>query len=321
MVGGWEFYLRQKGVPISYDDAAELWSDKRAKVYGPSDGATVFIGSSRIKYDLDINTWRKITGKDAIQLAMEGNSPLTILEDLGNDPEFKGNLVVDITEELFFALAPPYNTQPQGNINYYHKETYAQKASFQLSHIVESHFVFLNKKFLSLNAVLDNLSIPNRPGVMGEPRFPMDFWCVDFDRQDRMSSRFLTDKDLQHRVTDVWSFFLGIFQSLPPPKDNPVPVVLQKAKHAVDKIRARGGDVLFIRTPSSGYFWEKEQLLFKKERFWNPLIVTTHCKGIYFTDYPTINQFKCIEWSHLSPAQAVVFTTEFIKLLPQSFVN
>jgi len=81
VIGGWEVYLRNKGVTISYDNGKELWADKRAMVYEPSDKTTVFIGSSRIKYDLDIDTWQKITGRHAVQLAIEGSSPMPILTD------------------------------------------------------------------------------------------------------------------------------------------------------------------------------------------------------------------------------------------------
>ncbi len=53
----WEIHLRNQGNKISYDDNEALWSDKRAMVYQAIDKATVFAGSSRIKYDLDIPTW------------------------------------------------------------------------------------------------------------------------------------------------------------------------------------------------------------------------------------------------------------------------
>jgi len=53
-IGSWELYLRSKGIQIAYDDGKELWSDKRAMVYEPADKATVLIGSSRNKYDIDI---------------------------------------------------------------------------------------------------------------------------------------------------------------------------------------------------------------------------------------------------------------------------
>ena len=76
----WELHLRHQGNKLTYDDNEALWADKRARVYEPADKATVFIGSSRIKYDLDIDTWRTLTGKDAIQLANVGSSPRAVLD-------------------------------------------------------------------------------------------------------------------------------------------------------------------------------------------------------------------------------------------------
>ena len=125
VIGGWELYLRHTGVVLSYDNGKELWADKRARVYEPK--TTVFIGSSRIKYDLDIATWEKTTGRHAVQLAVEGTSPLPSLIDLGNDTAFKGQLVVDVTEMLFFSPADPGNGKDQRtNINYYKTRTPAQ---------------------------------------------------------------------------------------------------------------------------------------------------------------------------------------------------
>ena len=65
------------------------------------DQATVFIGSSRIKFDLDIPTWEAITGNHAIQLATWAAIRMPYLEILLMIKILKGNLVIDVTEELF----------------------------------------------------------------------------------------------------------------------------------------------------------------------------------------------------------------------------
>src|SRR6202008_3415119 len=80
--GSLELYLRHRGVKPDFDDSPELWAHTRARVYEPADKTTVFIGSSRIKYDLDIPTWKNLTGTDAIQLAMTGSTPRPLLADL-----------------------------------------------------------------------------------------------------------------------------------------------------------------------------------------------------------------------------------------------
>lgn len=312
---GWEIYLRNHGVQISYDDGPPLWSDKRAMVYEPSDKTTVFIGSSRIKFDLDIPTWESTAGTHAVQLAIEGSSPRPALEDLANDPNFKGRLVVDITEGLFFSNSPGGSEEPLANIKYYHDRTPAQQASFHLNRMLESQLVCLDQEHLSLNAQLDALEIPSRPGVFMMPIFPMDFTRVRFNRQMYMTERFVADTALQHRVSGIWSFFGKMAMHAPPTPPEELDAIFQSVKGCVDKIKARGGAVLFVRTPSSGPALMGESRGFPREKYWDRLLAETGCPGVHFADYPEIAHFVCPENSHLSPQDAVVFTRHFVDIL------
>src|SRR6185295_20255220 len=97
----WEIHLRNDDLKISYDDNSALWANKRAMVYEPADQATVFIGSSRMRFDLDIPLWQRMTGEHAIQLAQDGGDPRPVLTDLANDKNFKGKLIIDVTEGIF----------------------------------------------------------------------------------------------------------------------------------------------------------------------------------------------------------------------------
>ena len=321
VIGSWELYLRSKGVAISYDNGKELWADKRAMVYEPADKATVFIGSSRIKFDLDIDTWQQTTGRHAIQLAIEGSSPVPVLTDLGNDPNFRGRLVVDVIEPIFFSSAPFNLERPTTNIDWYKKRTPAQRASFVLNHALESWFVFLDQDKYSLNAGLGRLNVPNRPDVYEFPAFPDDFNCSDFSRQSKMTQKFVADTSLQHRVQNVWLFVMDMAKKAPPPKENPGPPILAVVKEAVSKIRSRGGDVVFLRPPSSGTMGAVEQHVFTRDKFWDPLLAATSSKGIYFTDYPATSHFTCPEWSHLTPQDAVKYTQALITELPPTFTR
>src|SRR5436190_19052930 len=121
-VASWEVYLRSTGLKISYDNLEPLWADKRERVYEPIDKAVVFIGSSRIKYDLDVPTWEQLTGMRAVQLACEGTNPVPMLLDLAADKNFKGNLVVDVTEGLFFSPIGNGVTTISGDVFKYYRE-------------------------------------------------------------------------------------------------------------------------------------------------------------------------------------------------------
>src|SRR5436853_6290241 len=81
IVGCYELWLRNHGYIMSYDDDERLWANTRAKVYQPADEAVVFIGSSRIKFELDIPTWKQETGTNAVQLAMVGSNPVSLLHN------------------------------------------------------------------------------------------------------------------------------------------------------------------------------------------------------------------------------------------------
>lgn len=312
----WELYLRNRGVKIAYDDGKELWSYQRSRVYAPSNKATVFIGSSRIKFDLDIPTWNELTGEEAIQLAAQGSTPLPVLEEMAADKNFKGKLVIDVTEGLFFSVNPRNATDPNTYIGHYKKESPSEKASFHLNRGLESQMVFLDKDNYSLNAFLNQLPLQNRPGVFQFPIFPMEFDRNAFARQSKMMDEFVTDTNLQKKVTGIWQFFASLN------KDRPVSgarldSILTSIKKDVDKIKARGGQVVFVRTPSSGPFWAGEQKDFPRKKYWDLLLSFTNTPGIHFKDYPEMADFICPEWSHLSPKDAITFTRSFVSALKE----
>jgi hypothetical protein len=316
VIGSWEIYLRNNGYSITYDDGDALWADKRAMVYQAKDKATVFIGASRNKYDIDIPTWKQLTGENAVQLAIEGESPTPILDELANDKNFRGKLMVDVTEDLFFTISPNDLTTPNKYIKHYNDRTPAERASFEINHVLESKFVFLDKNYFSLNSILKKLRVRARKGVYGGPDFPWEFSKKTFNRQSYMDDRFVKDSNLQKKVQHIWLEFEKNFP-ITPPTGNTLDSFFSAVKTDVDKIKARGGDVIFVRTPSSNYYWEAEQKLFPKKLYWDKLLSFTGCNGIHFTDYEPVAHFICPEWSHLSPQQAIVWTTNLVRILQE----
>jgi len=319
VVTSYEIHLRNSGLQVSYDDGPALWANQRSKVYGDKEEQIVFIGSSRIKYDLDTDTWRQLTGIEPIQLACVGSTPVPILKDLANDPEFRGRLVIDITEPLFFSGIPPFLERPTDNLKYYHDHTIAQEMSFQLHSMLESQLVFLDEENLSLNAQLGIVpyivpELQNRPGVYGALMFPLEFARTNFDRQTYMTDHFVTDTAQVGIVRNIWNG-LAKMPMPPPMNDAQILAFLQDIKKSTDKIKARGGDVIFVRTPSSGPFREMEKMGFAKERYWNQILAVTDCPGIHFEEDASTKNFMCPEFSHLSRPDAKSYTSAFVKIL------
>ncbi|MFT3796068.1 hypothetical protein [Flavobacterium sp.] len=321
VVVGYEIHLRNRGLEVSYDDGPALWSNKRTQVYGDKEDQVVFIGSSRIKYDLDLDTWNQLTGIEAVQLACVGSTPLPILKDLANDPEFKGRLVIDVTEPIFFSSLPFFLDRPTKNLKYYHDHTIAQDASFRLHSALESQFVFLDEENLSMNAQLSIVpyivpQLQDRPGAFGGPIFPIEFGRTTFDRQTYMTDHFVADTAQVNMVKGIWAG-LAKMPMPPPMNDQQLLAFIQDIKKSTDKIKARGGDVIFVRTPSSGDFRQMELAGFARPRYWDQLLKVTQCPGIHFEDDAATKNLICPEFSHLNLADAKTYTKAFVRILSQ----
>lgn len=311
----WECYWRSRGFPISYDDDASLWSTKRKLIYAPSDAATVFIGSSRIKFDLDIPTWERETGERVVQLCFVGTSPRPVLDDLASDERFKGKVIIDVTEGLFFDRNQKRSEKSAVEaIGYYRNWTPAQKASACLNYLLESAFVFLSKEKFSLNSFLNEIPLPKREGVFVFPLFPREFELNTADRQNYMMERFEKDPALLRKQTDNW-VALGALDKTPGISGDALDAVFKQVKTAVDKIRGRGGQVCFVRTPSSGGYIETEKAVYPREKYWDAMLSYTQTPGLHFEDYPDTAHFICPEWSHLSSQDTVPYTLHLIKTL------
>ncbi|HUS01053.1 MAG TPA: hypothetical protein VMY77_04965 [Chitinophagaceae bacterium] len=311
----WEFYLRSKHYPISYNDDESLWSTKRKEVYKPTNDETIFIGSSRIKFDLDIPTWEKLTGEKPIQLSFVGTSPRPLLDDLAKDKNFKGKVILDVTEGLFFGRNTKRTEKSAiDGIEYYKKWTPAEKFSFYVNYILESGFVFLDKNKFSLNALLDDLPFPKRKGIVERSIFPRAFGMNTSDRQSFMSQIFLNDTLLQEKQKKNWAIN-GNLNKSPGVQGDSLLAIFKQVKFSIDKIKARGGQVLFVRTPSSGAYLDAEKINFPRQKYWDSLLLFTNCHGIYFEDYPETAHFVCPEWSHLTSTDAVIYTKALINIL------
>ncbi|MGE5107930.1 MAG: hypothetical protein ACM3H8_10320 [Sphingobacteriales bacterium] len=313
-VCSWEYFWRSKGYHLAYNDDEALWAKNRAMADQPQEKATVFIGSSRIKFDLDIPTWEKTTGDKVVQLALHGSCPRLALDNLADDENFKGKLIIDVTEGLFFRVREDEGMSKR--VKYLKEATPAQKFSAKLGFGLESQLLFLDKDLFSLNAMLTDLRIPDRKGVRGDVIFPPKFAYVNFERQEIMTDEFAKDTSMQRWQTNIWSMFGALSKDHGVGGDT-LQKIFTEVQTSVAKIKARGGKVIFVRTPSSGGYWANEPIQFPRAAYWDKLLSITGCTGIHFKDWPGLKDFNCPEWSHLSQPDAVLYTKELIKILEQ----
>jgi hypothetical protein len=91
--------------------------------------------------------------------------------------------------------------------------------------------------------------------------------------------------------------------------------LLDQVAADVAKIRARGGEVVFIRPPSRDVFREVERKITPRERVWEPIIGAAGAIGVHFEDYPALSDVRTPEWSHISAKDKGRWTRALVGIL------
>ena len=314
LLATWEWHWRAFGVLPTYRNSDAEWAMQRRRIDNGEGGKTVLIGSSRVLFGVQLPVWERIAGERPIQLAMEGTSSVPMLEDLADDPNFTGRLLVGVAPELFFS-----GFAYRGKVlQFYHKESPSQRIGNWLSmHFLEPYLAFDGHDF-ALAAVVLRQDWPARPGLHQNSSV-RELRVSDADRNTHMWSKVETDPGYRALMRSIWSERLNS----PPPPSMDTPVKLQKlidtqiqrAVVAVAKLRARGVQVLFVRMPSMGPYLAFETKVFPRATTWDVLLKRTGAPGIHFQDYPELQGYDQPEWSHLSASEANRFTAALVPII------
>jgi hypothetical protein len=313
----WELHVRSLGYAPTLNDTDDLWVQARRAVQPES---LVVIGESRPLFDLDLDEMEKGLGKRPIQLAIAGSCAYPMLADLADDERFHGTIICSIVPGMFLAPGGPLLETSEKALKRYRNQTLAQRASHHLGLFLERNVAFLKQEDLTLAILLQKLPIPNRSNAQVPPTFPPYFQTVDRERRMRMTEKCAQPGELQTRIQQIW---LPLFTPPPPPSYVPREVFgenmgkaingrFNDTAKAVEKLRARGGKIVFVRFPNSGELKALEDRLNPRTRDWERLLKDTKAPGIYFEDFPELGGFTCPEWSHLSAGDSVEFSKRLV---------
>ena len=306
----WEWNARRLGYTPSYADTFGLWAIERRKVRERPD-PMVAVGSSRTFFDLDLGVWKEMTGEPIIQLAVVGTSPRLFLNDLADDTTFRGFVLVGVTPNLFVAQ----RGFRAGFLDDARKETPSQWLGQQIAMRLERRLAFLNKDDLPLFALLRHQRLPNRKGV--EDPY-LEVWRLETigeNRQVYMWEKLERDPRLIEHATMAWADGMD---ERPPVSDATIDSTLTANKAAVDRIRARGGEVVYVRWPSAGGYVPHETRTAPRNRVWDPLIRATGTVGVHFEDHAELQGYDLPEWSHLAAREVPRFTRALIPIIRDS---
>jgi len=289
------------------DDSAQAWAEQRRL----ADAAPVaIVGDSRILFDTDLGRFQQLTGVRPIQTSIVGTSARALLENYANDPKFHGLLIVGLADLSYFrpvgvGLGGPYLK------NFGKNGKPSQLTGLWIDRFLQRYFAFLDSDY-RLSHMAERLDHGLRKGTDSPYE---EVWKISetFDhRQYVMWDQIETNSYLRAHARHAWNGFKG-------PKIPPAiaAAVVARSAEAVRRIRARGGDVIFIRPPSAPQLRINEDPELPKAIGWNALLAGTKAKGIHADDLPQAQNLVIPEWSHLSRKCATVFTDVYVRRLVQ----
>jgi hypothetical protein len=305
----WELQMRSLGLEAGdLDDSKAHWAVERRKIAAGDYDDIVIVGSSRILFDTNLDVWQEVTGRRPIQLALAGTNPRPFMTDFADNPDFKGLLVVDVTPDIFFGdwLGIPTFS---GVLDYWKDQSPSERFGHQAGLMLSRRLAFLDSDY-TLIKLIDQLNIPNRGEIVRPYLDVWKVWETTDDRQTFLWSGIVNNARLREHARVVWGPFDG--KAMDP---EGITRAFKESVEAVRKIRARGGEVVFVRPPSAGLYYEHEQRAAPRAKTWDRLLKETGAFGIFFDDYPEMRGLDVPEWSHLSRDSAVKFTRAYVTVL------
>ena len=303
-----EVNARRIGLHAGDIDNSEVeWVKERAH----SERADVaIVGDSRILFDTNLDRFEALTGVRPVQLAIHGTSALTLLEDVADNPNFHGLLIVGLADTMFFQPFDGYGGYVRHRNDF---KSPSGRIGIEIDHVLQRRLAFLDSNY-RLSVLAHRLDKDFRPGVEG----PLDdIWKIQEvgeRRQTWMWDRIERPGPLQAHARWAWKGFKEKFPFTP----QLIAKGQARAKKAVEAIRARGGEVVFVRPPSGPQLRVNEEAQVPKAKGWDVLLRNTHSAGVHFEDLPaSVQGLTLPEYSHLTRKCAVVFTDAYVRRVTQ----
>ncbi len=311
----WEWRMRDLGLLAGdLDDSKSNWAVERRKVDSGEHDGVVIIGGSRILFDTNLDVWQEMTGRRPLQLALAGVGGAPFLADVADNTDFSGLVVIDVTPRQFFREGGA-NPVFEGVLDYWKDEGPARRAGHHIGQFLSRYLAFLDDEY-TLTSLVDRLPLQNRGGMPGPYLRPWKLSETYGNRQTVLWREIETNARLREHAIAVW-----LSGNRPPPPEELVAKIVNGVRDAVAKIRARGGEVVFIRAPSTGAYYEVEEEKLPRATSWDRLMREAGTFGIHFMDYPEMRDLDLPELSHLTREDATRFTRAYVGVLRERYVR
>jgi hypothetical protein len=302
VLGGIELYWRENGLEASINPSADkaLWAFQRTRVNDDPD-ALAIVGTSRALYDFHQKTLSEETGYTHVrQLAIAGSHPLATLEDLADDPQFKGRIICELTEQALSTVPwesqRPYTYRRGGHF------TLPERWGSVVRAKIEEHVVLLSPAAATLN----RMKWAALSRALGATEWRVHWAsdrttaCVPGHLPRKEWFTFVTDQELATARHDLAVSFESRVSRL---------------NGIVQRLHARGVPVIFVRapvTPDMEALYEKH---LPRKDYWDRMVADIDAPFVRADDYPQLSMFSPPDGSHLCGEDPQLYTKRLSAIL------
>ena len=300
-LGGWEGFWRLQGYIPTVEDELGLWAAIRRQANEQEGESVALIGSSRIQLGLNPDVFARTTGVRPLMLAIDGNSPLPVLQNLAEDPDFSGLIICGLTPQ-WLAESKTSKRRAAKWIRKYRRQKWSSRLETPLSSGVQQLFVF---RFpgLSPARVWRHLINDERLKKVYAPMRLDRYRSADYTRTDLSRLKEAREKRSRQLASTTIPLAPEAFRER-----------VEQVNQWVETIEYRGGQVIFIRMPSTGTIREIEEATWPRHRYWDVFAARMPGLTIHFEDYTTLNSLPCPDGSHLDAGGAILFSESLVKI-------
>lgn len=319
-IGFWEMLARSMyHVPGTYQGLGFMWADERRKLDGDSDVRVVLTGSSRMLWAADLDILEEKLGTRPIQLSLPGTGPALIVEDIIENTDFNGLILVGATPRLFNSLGKGFS----GGLAFerYHSQSPSQWSGNKLHRFLSDYFGFLDDAFDLFSLIERYSNFEDRPdaedlksGLWKLGNFYDDYQADMWEPVETPGSFDNT------QITNFWTPGLNRPAMSEEDTAERVQKTIEFFVPLIKKLQDRGGDIVFIRMPSDGRYLERDIESNHKEKMWQPMAEGFGATAINTHDYPHLStDLEIPEWSHLSRKSQDDWSRDIVPLLDEQF--
>jgi hypothetical protein len=310
-MGSWEAFWRSRGFLPSIVNNPALWAMMRKEASNAGPDAVVLVGSSRMMLAINPDAFVSATGwSKPIQLAIPMGASIPVLTNLSEDPSFSGKVICEVNPLAFFDSSRLLDHISKGYIAAYSSFSWAdgieERLKLALQQTLVSRLPALYPK--QLRNALINGRWPRPDHIRTTPD---RFGQADFRRLEHLHSFIRMTAFQRSRMQWLRHPYTG----------NQLAELIRTLNQSVMKIRDRGGDVVFVRLPSTAHILEDETRWYPRQRYWDVFAEKSIAATIHFEDYPELSQFRPPDGEHLDARDTIMFSRALGKILLEKIQN